>query len=82
MLQDRQSDGVAFYGARPPWSWLSRQATRNTPKIYPSAGSAAVTLNCVSFLTCDGTGLTRNAILKWQEDWKIQWHDIVPGKPT
>ncbi|WP_372922491.1 integrase core domain-containing protein [Roseovarius sp.] len=36
----------------------------------------------MSFLTCDGTRLTRNAILKWQEDWKIQWHVIVPGKPT
>lgn len=29
----------------------------------------------------NGTELTSNAILKWQEDRKVQWHYIAPGKP-
>lgn len=29
----------------------------------------------------NGTGLTSNAILKWQEDRKVDWHYIAPGKP-
>lgn len=29
----------------------------------------------------NGTELTSNAILKWQEDRKVDWHYIVPGKP-
>ncbi len=28
-----------------------------------------------------GTELTSNAILKWQEDRKVAWHYIAPGKP-
>ena len=27
------------------------------------------------------TELTSNAILKWQEDRKVEWHYIAPGKP-
>ena len=29
----------------------------------------------------NGTELTSNAILKWQEDSKVGWHYIAPGKP-
>jgi putative transposase len=29
----------------------------------------------------NGTGLTSNAILKWQEDRQLEWHYIAPGKP-
>ncbi|SMY09451.1 Integrase core domain protein [Flavimaricola marinus] len=29
----------------------------------------------------NGTGLTSNAMLKWQEDRKVSWHQIAPGKP-
>lgn len=29
----------------------------------------------------NGTELTSNAILKWQEDRKVSWHYIAPGKP-
>ena len=29
----------------------------------------------------NGTELTSNAILKWQEDRKVEWHCIAPGKP-
>ena len=29
----------------------------------------------------NGTELTSNAILKWQEDRKVGWHYIAPGKP-
>ena len=29
----------------------------------------------------NGTELTSNAILKWQEDRKVDWHYIAPGKP-
>jgi putative transposase len=27
------------------------------------------------------TELTSNAILKWQEARKVQWHSFAPGKP-
>ena len=29
----------------------------------------------------NGTVLTSNAMLKWQEDRKFDWHYIAPGKP-
>jgi len=29
----------------------------------------------------NGTKLTSNAILKWQEDRNVDWHYIAPGKP-
>jgi len=29
----------------------------------------------------NGTELTSNAILKWQQDRKVEWHYIQPGKP-
>ena len=29
----------------------------------------------------NGTELTSNAILKWQENRKVDWHYIAPGKP-
>jgi putative transposase len=30
----------------------------------------------------NGTELASNAILTWQEDQKVEWHYIAPGKPT
>ena len=30
---------------------------------------------------CYGTELTSNAILSWQEEHKVEWHYIAPGKP-
>lgn len=30
----------------------------------------------------NGTELTSNAIPRWQEDRKVDWHDIAPGKPV
>jgi putative transposase len=29
----------------------------------------------------NGTELTSNAILAWQEEHRVQWHYIAPGKP-
>lgn len=29
----------------------------------------------------NGTELTSKAILKWQEDRRVEWHYIAPGKP-
>lgn len=29
----------------------------------------------------NGTELTSNAVLKWQEDRSVDWHHIAPGKP-
>jgi putative transposase len=29
----------------------------------------------------NGTELTSNAILAWQEDRRVGWHYITPGKP-
>ena len=32
-------------------------------------------------VTDNGTELTSNAMLKWQEDRKAEWHYIAPRKP-
>ena len=29
----------------------------------------------------NGTELTSNAILTWQQDRKVEWHYVAPGKP-
>ena len=29
----------------------------------------------------NGTELTSNAMLKWQEDRQVEWHYTAPGKP-
>jgi putative transposase len=29
----------------------------------------------------NGTELTSNAILTWQQDRNVEWHYIAPGKP-
>ena len=29
----------------------------------------------------NGTELTSNAVLKWQQDRRVEWHYIAPGKP-
>ncbi|SBW11668.1 hypothetical protein KL86APRO_20266 [uncultured Alphaproteobacteria bacterium] len=29
----------------------------------------------------NGTELTSNAVLRWAQDQRIEWHDIAPGKP-
>jgi putative transposase len=41
----------------------------------------AITSRQPFFPTCYGTELTSNAILKWQEDRKVEWHNIAPDKP-
>ena len=30
----------------------------------------------------NGTELTSNAILRWTDDHKVEWHYIAPGKPV
>ena len=35
----------------------------------------------VQVVSDNGTELTSNAMLKWQEDRKVGWHYIAPGKP-
>jgi len=46
------------------------------------AAQAAITFNSASFPTCYGTEFTSNAILKFVDDRKFDWHYIAPGKPT
>ena len=33
------------------------------------------------FVMCYGTELTSNAILKWADERRVEWHYIAPGKP-
>ena len=35
----------------------------------------------LTIVSDNGTELTSHAILRWQEDSGIEWHDIAPGKP-
>lgn len=46
-----------------------------------SATTAARQAICKANLPRGGTELTSNAILSWQEDRKVEWHYIAPGKP-
>jgi hypothetical protein len=46
------------------------------------AAQATITFNCAPFPTCYGTEFTSNAILKFVDDRKFDWHYIAPGKPT
>jgi len=41
----------------------------------------AITCRQPFFPTCYGTELTSNAILKWPEKRRVEWHYIAPGKP-
>ena len=37
---------------------------------------------CPAMIVSDnGTELTSHAILRWQEECSVLWHDIAPGKP-
>ncbi|MBL3706078.1 hypothetical protein GI582_25700 [Sulfitobacter sp. BDSS02] len=42
---------------------------------------ARVRFHPCKIVTDNGTELTSNAILKCQEDRKVAWHYIEPGKP-
>ena len=46
-----------------------------------SATTIARQAICNANLPRGGTELTSNAILKWQEDRKVEWRYIAPGKP-
>ena len=45
------------------------------------AARAAITSKQCFFPTCYGREFAAKAILKWQEDRKVEWHYIAPGKP-
>ncbi|MBZ4691108.1 MAG: hypothetical protein JG765_2359 [Cereibacter sp.] len=45
------------------------------------AAQAAITFNGASFPTCYDPEFTSNAILKFVDDRKFDWHYIAPGKP-
>ncbi len=48
---------------------------------YLKAAQVVITYQSASFRRCYGRELTSNAMLKWQEDRKVGWHYIAPGKP-
>lgn|GEM_PF-3302243 len=51
--------------------------TISTDKTYQSALHGLES----PLVSDNGTDLTSNANLKWQEDRKFEWHCIAPGKP-
>ena len=36
----------------------------------------------MTIVSDNGTELTSNAILRWADDHKVEWHYIAPGKPV
>ncbi|GGA82870.1 hypothetical protein GCM10011385_41330 [Nitratireductor aestuarii] len=46
-----------------------------------AARTAVAAVSANPFRRCYGTELTSNAILTWQEDRRLEWHYIAPGKP-
>ena len=66
---------------RSAWRWSP------TPRS-PVSGSPANSIGCWSrasaktIVSDNGTELTSNAILRWADDHKVEWHYIAPGKPV
>jgi len=75
------------------WSWsttarASAWRWSPTPRS-PVSGSPANSIGCWSrtasqrtIVSDNGTELTSNAILRWADDHKVEWHYIAPGKPV
>jgi putative transposase len=58
-------------------------AASNGARLQRKAARTAVSAaSAYSFRRCYGTELTSRAILQWQEDNRVEWHYIAPGKPT
>jgi putative transposase len=51
------------------------RVTRELDKIASTRGYPCM------IVSDNGTELTSNAILKWQQDCFVEWHYIAPGKP-
>ena len=58
-------------------SFGMRSSTVNGARL-PDAIAIAIAL----IVSDNGTELTSNAILKWQEERRVKRHYIAPGKPT
>ena len=85
-MADRLGDGRAFrllnvlddfnregLGIEDDFSLPAERVVRSLDRIINGAVSPAL----FGWIT----ELTSNAILKWQEDRKLDWHYIAPGKP-
>jgi putative transposase len=52
----------------------------------PQLASAEAVVTCspeasAVLISNNGTELTSNAILRWQQEHGVEWHYIAPGKP-
>jgi len=56
-------------------SLSGERVTRELDKIIERRGSPCM------IVSDNGTELTSNAMLKWQQDTQVDWHYIAPGKP-
>ena len=51
-------------------------------RVTREVGRIAETRSCSSMVVSDnGKDLTSSAFLRWQEDRKVEWRHIAPGKP-
>jgi putative transposase len=52
------------------------------PRVVRELGRIVETRGCPRMIVSDnGTELTSNAILAWQQEHGVEWHYIAPGKP-
>ena len=62
--------------AVPDTSISGRRVVRELTDLIAERGKPGM------IVSDNGTELTSNAMLKWQQDAQIGWHYIAPGKPT
>jgi putative transposase len=60
----------------PDTSLSGARATRERDMI------AAVRSKPLAVASDNGTELTSASILRWSQEWQVEWHYIAPGKPT
>lgn len=62
---------VSKYGGR------KRELGTRAPMAIPQDANQRWSLD---FVSDNGTELTSNAVLAWQEERQVEWHYIAPGK--
>jgi len=81
---------VAADSASSPWSMTSAGNAWPSSPITPSPAFVARELDRIvemrgrpcMIVSDNGTELTSRAMLEWQQEHRVEWHYIAPGKPT
>ena len=59
----------------------NRDSDKALGHLFGAAALVEVRGRPLMIVSDNGTELTSRAILQWQEDNRVEWHYIAPGKP-